>query len=802
VKILYSWLKEFVDTRLSAAEIGDALTMAGVEVSSCRFLGEGLDNVVTAKILAQGRHPNADKLSLCRVTDGTREYPIVCGAKNMKQGDVVALARTGAKLPNGMEIKKAKIRGEASEGMLCSEMELRLSEESAGIMILPPETGLGKPLADAIGLSDWLLEVEITPNRGDCLSVLGVAREVAAITGEKVSVPEAPIRESGLPIGDFASVAVTDADLCPRYSARAIADVTIAPSPDWMQRRLSLCGVRPINNIVDITNYIFLELGQPMHAFDLDRLAGRKIDVKRSGIPRSYVTLDGAAREILPEMLLIWDGDGPVAVAGVMGGQNTEVLPTTRRVLFESAHFAPASIRWTSRRLGLSTESSYRFERGVDPGGTMYAADRAVSLLSRFASFTVARGTFDVGGGKDFSRSVPFRPARAGRILGRDCTGDECAEVFRRLEFPVRNEGEGRWSVAVPPHRFDIEREIDLVEEVARITGYDKIPTTYPESGAPEFSPDDRFVKITEDASEFLRSQGFTQAINFSFVPEKEWKQYASLLGFDPSDAMRLTNPISDDTTMMRPHLLMGMLHNVASNLRRFVEDIRLFETGKAFGKSFTDGHFEEPRLGFVLYGRRLPENWSGGQSALDLFDAKGVAESLLSFLGATPVHFVPTVAKPFLSQGKAAEILKDGETVGWLGVVRRELAAALEIPGTVFYGEIRIGAATRARPPEAQYRALSKYPPVIRDIACILSEQVPVGDVLSMVSALAEEIESATVFDIFTGEKIGQGLKSVAIRVKIQPLDRTLTDADVNSIHTKIVNLLENRFGGKIRTS
>jgi len=802
LKILYSWLKEFVDTRLSAAEIQDALTMAGVEVSSCRYLGEGLDNVVVAKILSQTQHPNADKLSLCRVTDGSREYAIVCGAKNMKQGDIVALARTGAKLPNGMEIKKAKIRGESSEGMLCSEMELGLSEEAAGIIVLPADTEIGKPLSDAIGLADWLLEVEITPNRGDCLSVLGVAREIAAITGEKVVIPEAVILENGPPAADHATVDVTDADLCPRYSARVITGVTIAPSPDWMQRRLSLCGVRPINNIVDITNYLLLELGQPMHAFDLDRLKGKKIDVRRSGTPRGFTTLDGVTRDIQPDMLLIWDGDGPVAIAGVMGGQNTEVLPTTRRVLFESAHFLPASIRRTSRRLGLSTESSYRFERGVDPGATMYAAERAVSLLSRFAAFSVASGTFDIGGEKDFTRPVPFRPVRASRILGRECPGEECDGVFDRLGFSVRREGEGPWSVAVPPHRFDIEREIDLVEEVARITGYDRIPTTYPESDAPDFSHDDRFARIVEDASEFLKGHGFTQAINFSFVPEKEWEKHATLLGFDPADAMRLTNPISDDTTMMRPHLLMGLLHNVSSNLRRFQEDIRLFETGKAFGKSLEAGHFEEPRIGFALYGKRLPESWSGGPAGIDFYDAKATASSLLDFLGTKSVHYVPTVSKPFLAQGKAAEILMDGETVGWVGAVRRELASALEIPGTVYYGEIRLEAVSRDIRPAAQFKALPKFPPVVRDFACVLSDQVPVGDVLAMVSALSPEIESATVFDVYEGEKIEKGSKSVAFRVKIQPFDRTLTDVEVNSIHTKIVKLLENRFGGKIRTS
>ncbi len=801
MKILYSWLKEFVDTRLAPPGIQEALTMAGVEVSSCRFLGDGFDKVVTARILDQGPHPNADKLSVCRVTDGATEYGIVCGARNMKPGDAVALAKIGAKLPNGMEIKKAKIRGQFSEGMLCSEQELGLAEESPGIMILPPDTPPGRPLAQAIGLDDWLLEVEITPNRGDCLSVLGVAREVAAITGETVVLPDATVAESGPPAPDLAKVGVTDADLCPRYSARVITGVTVAPSPDWMQRRLSLCGIRPISNIVDITNYLLLELGQPMHAFDLDRLRGAAIDVRRSGVPRKFTTLDDVARDIAPEMLLIWDAEGPVAVAGIMGGQNTEVLPSTRRVLFESAHFAPVSIRSTARRLGLSSESSYRFERGVDPAGTLYAADRAVSLLARFASFQAAARAIDVGGGKDFSRAVPFRPARMERIVGRKYTDAECAETFRKLGFPCEAGSPGPWTVTVPPRRFDIEREIDLVEEVARLAGYDKIPTTYPECGAPEFSADDRLVAIQERASECLRSQGFTQVINFSFVSGKEWTQHAALLGFDPGDAMRLSNPISDDATMMRPHLLMGLLHNVDANVRRFVDDIRLFESGKAFGKSLDAGQFEEPRLGFVMYGRRLPGAWCGAGEA-DFYDAKGVVESLLGLLGTRPAHFVPATARPFLVGGKAAEILMDGEVVGWVGAVRRELLSALGIPGPVQFAEIRIQAATAADAPPAQLAPIPKFPPVFRDVACIVPAGVAVADILDMVRETSPEIASASVFDVFTGEKIGEGRKSVAFRVKVQPKDRTLTDADVHSIHTKIVKLLENRFGGTIRTS
>jgi phenylalanyl-tRNA synthetase beta chain len=802
LKIPYSWLKEFIDTRLSPAQAREALTMAGVEVSSCRFLGEGLESVVTARILEMRPHPDADRLSLCKVTDGSTTFGIVCGAKNMKAGDAVALAKIGARLPNGVEIKKAKIRGQASEGMLCSEQELKLAEGSAGILILPGDTAPGKPLADTLGLSDWLLEVEITPNRGDCLSVLGVAREIASITGEKVVLPDVSFLEEGEPIGDLVRVDVSDPDLCPRYSARAVSGVTIAPSPDWMRRRLTLCGIRPINNIVDVTNYLLLEVGQPMHAFDLDRLRGARIDVAAPKEPLTFTTLDGSERKIDPGMLLIRDEKGPVAVAGVMGGANSEVVDKTSRVVFESAHFSPPSIRRTAKRLGLSSESSYRFERGVDPAGTVYAVDRAVSLLSRFVPLSVAKGVIDVCAENVKPRTVPFRPDRANRIMGREYAPEACRDIFTRLGFPVSDRGAGTWTVTVPTHRFDIEREIDLIEEVARLSGYDSIPTTYPESKAPEFSGDDRFVDIQERAFDFLRGRGFSQAVNFSFVGGRKWERLGEFLGFDPEDAVRLVNPISDDATLMRPHLLTGLLSNAADNVRRFIDDVRLYEGGKAFGKSYVEGHFEEPRLGVILCGKRLPGDWSGLDAPADFFDMKGIVEPLLMHLCASPVHVVPTRLRPFFEEGKAADILRDGEVVAWFGAIRKELLEEYALTGSVFYGEVRLEKATAAPPDPGRYAPLPKFPPVFRDVACIFPAGVPVGDVLAMVRAVSPEVEEAGVFDIFTGEKIGDGNKSVGIRVKLQSLDRTLTEAEVHSIHSKIVNLLENRFGGKIRTS
>jgi phenylalanyl-tRNA synthetase beta chain len=501
-------------------------------------------------------------------------------------------------------------------------------------------------------------------------------------------------------------------------------------------------------------------------------------------------------------MLLIRDAEGPVAVAGVMGGANSEVVDGTTRVVFESAHFSPPSIRRTAKRLGLSSESSYRFERGVDPTGTVYAADRAVSLLSRFAAVTVARGVIDLGAENVTPRTVPFRPERATRIMGKVYAPEACLEIFGRLGFPVEDHGTGTWSVTVPTYRFDIEREIDLVEEVARLSGYDAIPTTYPESKAPEFSGDDRFVDIQERAFDFLRGRGFSQSVNFSFVASRTWERLGAFLGFDPADAVRLMNPISDETTLMRPHLLTGLLSNASDNVRRFVEDVRLYEAGKAFGKSYVEGHFEEPRLGVILCGKRLPGDWSGADAPADFFDMKGVVEPLLLHLCASPVHVVPTRLRPFFEEGKAADILRDGEVVGWFGAIRKELLASFELTGPVFYGEIRLLKATASPPPPGRYAPLPKFPPVFRDLACIFPTGVPVGDVLAMVREVSPEVDEAGVFDIFTGEKIGEGNKSVGIRVKLQSLDRTLTEAEVHSIHSKIVDLLENRFGGKIRTS
>ncbi|MHB8764342.1 MAG: phenylalanine--tRNA ligase subunit beta, partial [Deferrisomatales bacterium] len=473
MRVSLNWLRQYVDVSLSPDELAHRLTMAGLEVSNVERIGEGIGDVVVGQILERGPHPNADRLSLCRVTDGAETYDIVCGATNMTAGDRVALARVGARLPGGLKIQRAKIRGQASFGMMCSERELGLSEEHGGILILPPEVALGQPVAEVLGFPDAVLEVEITPNRADCLSVVGVAREVAALTGAALRVPEPRVVEAGAPVAGQTSIEILAPDLCHRYAARVIRGVRLGPSPEWMRRRLLSAGVRSINNVVDVTNYVLLELGHPLHAFDLRRLAGERIVVRRADEGSRFTTLDGQERLLDGESLVICDSERPVALAGIMGGLNSEVQEDTVDLLLESAWFLPGNIRRTSRRLGLRSEASYRFERGADVEGLIRALDRSAELVVELAGGAVASGIWDAYPTPRAPRRVRVRHARVASILGIDVPPDEAVGLLESLGIPVAERRPTEFEVLVPAFRVDVEREIDLIEEIVRIRGYD-----------------------------------------------------------------------------------------------------------------------------------------------------------------------------------------------------------------------------------------------------------------------------------------------------------------------------------------
>jgi phenylalanyl-tRNA synthetase beta chain len=801
LKILTSWIKEFVDVDANPHEVADRLTMAGIETSSVTYLGDGFDNIVAGRIKKIVQHPKADKLTLCTVTDGQRDHQIVCGAPNINEGDTVPLALLGAKLPCGIDIIKAKIRGYDSEGMMCSERELGISDDHEGIMILPGGIEPGTPVAQALSLDDYLLEMEITPNRGDCLSVFGVAREVSAIFKVPIVKPPISFSEEGPPIEEDVSIVIEDYDLCPRYSSRVIYGVAVAASPLWLQRRLQLSGVRPINSIVDITNYILLELGQPMHAFDLDLLQDRRIVVKKAGDIESFTTLDGIERKIDGETLLIWDGRDPVAIAGIMGGENSEVKRETSRVLFESAHFNPLSIRKSRNMLGMSTESSYRFERGVDPAGTLFAIERALTILSRFSTFTVSKGVVDEK--KDIIEYRPLwmRTAEAKRITGMEIEKKEAKKVFLRLGFELGEEKRGGMIVNVPSSRFDLTREIDLVEEVARILGYDRVPTTYPRAGSPHSSTGHEFIDFKKKISHYLAALGLFETINYSFISDAIYERLSAYSEDFSEQSVRLKNPISEDTQVLRPSLLPGLLRCVTTNISRYNKNLRLFEMGKIFKKSLNKNLYEENRLGVVFTGNLYTDIRSGNEVKVDYYFAKSVLLNLLSNMGYTGTWVVPEKTHRIFHPEISSAIKIDDNTAGYIGLLNEEVCVMYDILSDTYYFELNLDLIFGGNIPDKKYCQISKYPPVERDVSFLVDSRIPVGDILEYVKRVDQTIiADVSIFDIYSALRNAPGKKSVGLRVIYQSDNRTLTEQEVNDIHKKIIKLLENRFGGMVR--
>ncbi|MFO7606422.1 MAG: phenylalanine--tRNA ligase subunit beta, partial [Desulfurivibrionaceae bacterium] len=608
MKFTVNWLKKYIDFDLSNRELADRLTMAGLEVDSVEDLYPGLDDLRVGLVKGVKPHPNADRLSLCEVDDGESVRRVVCGAPNVRAGMLTALAVPGTVMPGGFKIKPAKIRGEASEGMLCSAHELGISPDKAGIMDLPADLSPGQSLVEALELRDTLIEVDLTPNRPDCASVIGTAREVGAFVGKKVKHPGAgdlpELSGADLPF----AVEVRDFAACPRYSARMVKGVRIAPSPWWLQRLLLAVGLRPINNVVDVTNFVMLEYGQPLHAFDFIKLSGGRIVVRRAAKGEKTETLDGVERQLDEEMLLICDAERPVAVAGVMGGGNSEVSDDTVDILLESACFDPVSIRRTSRRLNLATDSSYRFERGVDPQGTVRALERAVELIVELAGGVAVPVGVDLKEGSPENSPIDLRVRRCNDLLGLDLGARQIADYLESIEIDADPVGEETLKVTPPGFRVDLEREVDLFEEVARLVGYNEIPVTLPHVPL-SFADRDPAREIRKEVAAIMTAQGYNEAINYSFVSERHY----DMLGLAPDHSarrnVRLLNPLAEDQSIMRTMLLPGILENLKRNVNHQRPDIKLFEVGKVFHPTDSELPDEEMRLVAVISGKRNPDS-------------------------------------------------------------------------------------------------------------------------------------------------------------------------------------------------
>ncbi|HWP93024.1 MAG TPA: phenylalanine--tRNA ligase subunit beta [Thermodesulfobacteriota bacterium] len=800
-----SWLKEYVEINCSPEELAESLTMSGLEVESLEYMGKGLEGIIVAQIVDIRPHPNASKLVLCDVTDGTKHYNIVCGAKNMKTGDKVALAPSGTKLPpsvkfpDGILIQSAKIRGEQSEGMLCAENELGIGEEGDGIMILPDSSNIGNRLIDELGLDDVVFEVGVTPNRPDCLSVLGIAREVATILGGGIIYPDYIVREEGEDIVRLAQVEVYDREGCPRYSCRIVKDVKIGPAPDWLKKRLEASGIRSINNVVDITNYVLLELGQPLHAFDYDLIEGRKIVVRPAKDGEVIQTLDGVERHLTSEDLLICDAQKPVAIAGVMGGGNTEVSESTRSILLESAFFNPVRVRRTSKRTGLRSESSYRFERGVDPNGVVKALDRATELIRGLAGGEVSKGRIDIYPNPIEPREVKLSLKRVDSILGTHIEADKIKKITEGLGIETLAVKDSDMFLRIPTFRTDLTREIDLIEELARHYGYNRIPATLPV--IPMMTAGLQRQKFLENrVKEILISSGFLEVINYSF-------EDPSLLGlFNGTAPLRILNPLSNEGSVMRTNLLTGIIKNVILNLNRQAQDIRLFETGKVYIPREYGLPKEITTIAAAATGRRQPELWD--KEEFDFFDLKGILERIFeAFSISDKIRLMDSASSTginFLHPGKSARILVEDEEAGYLGEIHPDYREKLEISKRIYLFELDLEKLYAASDDaKKQFTHLPKFPSVRRDIALVVDEDIPVGRILVELRKVESDlIEEVNVFDVFKGGTVDKGKKSVAISMILRSADRTLTDEEVEDVQIKGLNRLQSVFGAQLRKS
>jgi len=799
--ITYNWLKEYVDCSLNPEELAHLLTMLGLEVERMESVGVDLDSIIVARVETREQHPNADKLSVCKVNNGREVLDIVCGANNFKAGDKVALAQVGSVLPGDFKIKRSKIRGEESCGMLCSEKELGLAEESAGIMILPASAQLGEPVFAELGLKDTVFEIGLTPNRADCLSVIGIAREVAAKLGTDLRLPRVTVQETGQPVASLAKVEIEDPELCPRYSARHIAGCKIGPSPAWLVQRLKSVGMRSISNVVDITNYVLLEYGHPLHAFDFDLLAGGKIVVRRAADGELFTTLDGQERRLTANDLTIRDGDKGVAIAGIMGGGNSEISDATVNILLESAYFNPSAIRRTSKRLGLHTESSHRFERGADIEVVTAALDRAAALIAELAGGTVAQGIIDRYPQTAVAQPINVKVSKVNGLLGTKLMLADIKEVFQRLTF-VADELDGdTLVVTVPSFRVDIEREVDLIEEVARLIGYENIVTTLPKAalGGEQVPRQQLFERALRN---YMVAQGYSEVINFSFHHPASPQKLLIAENDRRAQGIKVLNPLVEEQSVMRTTLIPSLLETAAGNLNHRQLDQRIFELRRLYlPLEGAELPHESLWLGAVLTGMRESDSWCQVNTAVDYYDVKGLVEEMCESFGIREVNYSIQDLEPYYHPGKSCTISSGSVRLGSFGELHPDVQTNFGLTQPVYTLEMSFDALFQCAVERRDIVPPSRYPDISRDVALLLAEAVTAATIIQTVKSLGlRDLAEVNIFDVYHGEHVPAGHKSIAIRLRYHSHERTLTDEEVNRMHQKVVDTLTVKLGATIR--
>lgn len=791
-----NWLNQYVDIKgKTIEELDHALTMIGQEVEKIDEQGKNLDNVVIGKIVEYNRHPEADKLSVCKVDVGTEVLQIICGASNHKNGDKVCAAKVGAVLPGDFQIKKAKIRGIESFGMLCSEVELGIGNDESGIIILPEDAPIGEEVRKYMDIEDTVFELEITPNRPDCLSHIGIARELAAYYVQKVKYPEIKFQEISEKTEDNIKIEIEADDLCKRYCARIIKGVEIKESPKWLKKKLQAIGLRSINNVVDVTNYLLMEYGHPLHAFDYDKVEGNKIIVKKSKKGDKIVSLDEQERELNEEELLICDSSKGIAIAGVMGGLNSEVDNNTKNILIEVAHFEADNIRKTSKRLGLSSDSSYRFERGIDIEDSLTVIDRAVQLIQMTAGGDILEGVVDTYKDKYQSRNINLNFERLNNFTGKVIEKEKVKSILTGLELKVEDKDENNLTIIPTSFRNDLICEADIFEEVIRMYGFENIEAVMPVENikAGELSENLSRIKMLKTT---LKDMGLQEVINYSFLPKNAMEK----IKWDNSSLLEIINPINEDMSVMRKTLVYSLLNTVKDNFKRNIYDITIFEVSKVFEKTDEKMPLEKIKVAIAAAGKKDKFIWDSKPESYDFYDLKAYVEDLFVGIGFNSYQIMRTENKTF-HPGRAADVYVGKDYIGTFGEIHPDAAENMDIDKErVYTAEFDVEKLFKYAKSKKSYKKIAKYPAVQRDLAIVTDETVLVGNMLKDIEKAGNIIEKVELFDIYRSEQIGNAKKSIAISITFRDNTKTLVDEEVNKVMEKILSTIEKKYNGELR--
>ncbi|MGM0509062.1 MAG: phenylalanine--tRNA ligase subunit beta [Fusobacteriota bacterium] len=793
--ISLNWLNQYVKIEdKGIKELENALTMIGQEVEKIDHLGENLDDVVIGKITKLEDHPNADKLTLCQVNVGEDEnLSIICGAPNHREGDKVAVAKVGAELPGGFKIKKAKIRGVQSVGMICSGKELGISEDSDGVIILDKEAPIGEELKKYLDIDDVVFELEITPNRPDCLSHLGIARELSAYYGRELILPDTAINEDSESTADNLDVEIKNKDLSKRYATRIIKDIEIKESPKWLKSKLQAMGLKSINNVVDVTNYVLMETGHPMHAFDYSKIDGKKITVRNAMENEKIETLDGELRELNKDTLVISDEKKALAMAGIMGGANSEVTDDTKDIVLEVAHFNPENIRQSSKDYKLSTDASYRFERGIDIADTEFVINRAAKLIQEVAGGRILKGILEEKLEEGTKSKVTVNLDKINKFIGKEIEAQKIYEILNGLNMEVIKKEDNNIEVIAPTYRLDIERKADIYEEITRMYGFENIEPIMPKE-------DIKSGKISKDlyntrrVKKELRNLGLQEVINYSFISEDSIK----ILKKDEKkmkETVSVKNPISEEMALMRPTLEYSLLTNIKDNFNNNIEDLKIFEVGKVYFKEE-----EKLKIGISLAGSQNRHIWESKPKQYDFYKLKGYLEELFESVGLSNYKLKVSSDKTY-HPGRVADIFVGHDCIGTFGEIHPDVLDNMKIKNRVYLAQIDMEKLLRYSSSKINYEEIIKYPAVDRDLAVVLEEDKMVGDLVEDIENIDNIVESVELFDIYAGENIKDGYKNVALNIKFRSKKGTLKEKKIKEVMDKILKKISDDYNGELRS-